>query len=126
MHRVWVNGTFDVLHIGHIKLLEYAASFGQLRVGIDTDRRVKELKGNSRPINNTKDRMEMLSALKSVTDVKCFDTREELIELIKEWEPDYMIVGSDYQNNEVIGSEWAKELIFFNRIGDYSTTKILG
>lgn len=126
MYKVWVNGTFDVLHIGHIRLLEYAASFGQLRVGIDTDRRVKELKGNNRPINNTKDRMEMLLALKSVNDVKCFDTKEELVELIKKWTPDYMIIGSDYRNKEVIGSEFAKELVFFNRIGDYSTTKILG
>lgn len=126
MKKVWVNGTFDVLHIGHIKLLEYAASLGQLRVGIDTDERVKELKGHDRPFNNTEDRMSMLIALKSVNDVKTFSSREQLLELIKEWNPDYMIVGSDYKDKEVVGSEWAKELIFFNRISDYSTTKILG
>ena len=126
MHKVWVNGTFDVLHIGHIKLLEYAASLGLLRVGIDTDSRVKELKGKDRPFNNTEDRVEMLLALKSVNDVKTFSSREEMIQLIKAWNPTYMIVGSDYKDKEVIGSEWAKELIFFERISDYSTTKILG
>lgn len=126
MKRVWINGTFDILHIGHIKLLEYASSLGRLRVGIDTDIRVKELKGQDRPFNNTEDRMTMLMALKSVNDVKTFSTRQEMLELIKEWNPDYMIVGSDYKGKEVIGSEYAKELIFFNRISDYSTTKILG
>jgi D-beta-D-heptose 7-phosphate kinase/D-beta-D-heptose 1-phosphate adenosyltransferase len=126
MHRVWVNGTFDVLHIGHIKLLEYAASLGQLRVGIDTDERVKELKGQDRPFNNTEDRVVMLMALKSVNDVKTFSSRQEMLKLIREWNPDYMIVGSDYKDKEVVGSELAKELIFFNRISDYSTTKILG
>lgn len=126
MHRVWVNGTFDVLHIGHIKLLHYAASLGELRVGIDTDSRVKELKGQDRPFNNTKDRMTMLMALKSVNDVKTFSSRDEMLKLIREWNPDYMIVGSDYKDKEVVGSELAKELIFFNRISDYSTTKILG
>ena len=54
--KVWVNGTFDVLHIGHLKLLEFASTYGELRVGIDTDKRVKELKGNDRPFNNTEDR----------------------------------------------------------------------
>jgi D-beta-D-heptose 7-phosphate kinase/D-beta-D-heptose 1-phosphate adenosyltransferase len=124
--RVWVNGTFDILHIGHIKLLEYASSLGELRVGIDTDRRVKELKGQGRPFNNTKDRVLMMMSLKYVNDVKTFDSREQMIELIKEWNPDYMVVGSEYIDKEVVGSEWAKELIFFNRIADYSTTKILG
>jgi len=126
MHRVWVNGTFDVLHVGHIKLLEYASSLGQLQVGIDTDSRVKELKGQDRPFNNTKDRMTMLMALKSVNDVKTFSSREEMLKLIREWNPDYMVVGSDYKDKEVVGSELVKELIFFNRISDYSTTKILG
>jgi len=126
MHRVWVNGTFDVLHIGHIKLLQYAASLGELRVGIDTDSRVKELKGQDRPFNNTKDRMTMLMALKSVNDVKTFSSREEMLKLIREWNPDYMVVGSDYRDKEVVGSELVKELIFFNRIADYSTTKTLG
>lgn len=123
--KVWVNGTFDVLHIGHIRLLEYAASLGTLRVGIDSDERVKELKGQDRPFNNIKDRIEMLLALKSVNDVVIFSSREEMVNMIKEYEPDYMVVGSDYIGQPVYGNEYAKKLIFFNRIPEYSTTKIL-
>ena len=64
---VWVNGTFDVMHIGHIKLLEFAKSLGDtLVVGIDDDSRVSELKGPDRPVNSLKDRMEFMSALKVV------------------------------------------------------------
>jgi len=123
--KVWVNGTFDVLHIGHIKLLEYAASLGQLRVGIDTDSRVKELKGQDRPFNNTEDRMVMLMALKSVNDVKTFSSRQEMLELIREWNPDYMIVGGDYRGKDIIGSEYVKQVIYFERLKDKSTTNIL-
>lgn len=123
--RIWVNGTFDVLHIGHVKLLQYAASLGTLRVGIDTDKRVKELKGPDRPFNTTQDRVDMLLALECVDSVVTFDSREEMIECVKEWNPDYMIVGDDYRDKEVIGSEHAKTLIFYNKVPGYSTTKIL-
>ena len=67
----------------------------------------------------------MLLALKCVNDVKSFDSRFEMLELIKEWEPDYMVVGGDYKDKEVIGSEYAKELVFFDRLPTYSTTSIL-
>ena len=125
MKKVWVNGTFDVLHLGHIKLLEFAASLGELRVGIDTDKRVKELKGTDRPFNSTEVRKEMLLSLKSVNDVVTFDSREEMLKLIEGYSPDYMVVGSDYKNQEVIGSQLVKELVFFDRIPHFSTTKIL-
>lgn len=123
--KVWVNGTFDVLHIGHVRLLEYASSLGSLRIGIDSDKRVKELKGEDRPFNTLQDRIEMLLSLKYVNDVKSFDSREEMINLIKAWEPDYMIVGSDYKNKPVIGSEFTKNLLFFDRLEKHSTSKIL-
>ena len=123
--RVWVNGTFDVLHIGHIHLLEFASQFGTLRVGIDTDSRVKELKGIDRPFNNQRDRKKMLESLKFVNDVVFFDSREELIDSVKEYQPDFMIVGNDYKGEVVYGSEHTKELIFFDKIPNYSTTKIL-
>ena len=123
--KVWVNGTFDVLHVGHLKLLEYAASLGELRVGIDSDKRVKELKGPDRPFNTTEDRKYFLESLKSVKEVVVFDSRQELIDLVKQYQPDYMVVGDDYKNQTVYGSEHAKELIFFEKIPAYSTTKIL-
>jgi D-beta-D-heptose 7-phosphate kinase/D-beta-D-heptose 1-phosphate adenosyltransferase len=123
--KVWVNGTFDVLHIGHLKLLEFASSFGELRVGIDTDKRVKELKGIDRPFNTTEDRKYFLQSLKYVNLVVVFDSREELINLVKEYQPDYMIIGDDYKDQIVYGSEYAKELVFFEKLPNYSTTKIL-
>jgi len=123
--KVWVNGTFDILHIGHIRLLEYAKSFGSLRVGIDTDKRVKELKGEDRPFNNQDDRKKMLESLKCVDEVVLFDSREELINSVKEYQPDIMVIGDDYKNQTVYGSEHSKQLIFFEKIPNYSTTNIL-
>jgi len=123
--RVWVNGTFDVLHRGHLELLEYAHSLGEVRVGIDTDERVKELKGNDRPFNTYEDRSYFMSRINGVSSVVSFSSNEELCDRIREWEPNYLIVGSDYKNKEVIGSQFAKEIIYFDRIGEYSTTKIL-
>jgi D-beta-D-heptose 7-phosphate kinase/D-beta-D-heptose 1-phosphate adenosyltransferase len=123
--KVWVNGTFDVLHIGHITLLEFASSFGDLRVGLDTDKRVKELKGESRPFNNQDDRKKMLESLKFVKEVVHFDSRQELIDSVKKYQPDIMVIGDDYKDQIVYGSEHAKKLVFFEKLPSYSTTKIL-
>lgn len=123
--KVWVNGTFDVLHLGHIKLLEFASNFGSLRVGIDTDKRVKELKGDDRPFNEQEDRKKMLEAIKFVDEVVLFDSREELIDRVKEYSPDIMVIGDDYKGQTVYGSEHAKKLIFFKKIPNYSSTKVL-
>ena len=123
--KVFVNGTFDVLHVGHIKLLEYASSLGILTVAIDSDKRVKELKGNDRPFNTLEDRKYMLESIIYVDNVLTFDTREELIELVKNYSPDYMVVGDDYKDKVVYGSEYARELVFYNKLSNYSTTKIL-
>jgi len=123
--KVWVNGSFDVLHIGHIRLLKYAHTYGELTVGIDTDRRIKELKGESRPFNCLEDRIEMLKSLVYVSNVVVFDNPEELREEIKNLNPDYLVVGEEYKERGVIGGEHAKELIFFPRMCEYSTSKIL-
>lgn len=123
--KVWVNGTFDVLHVGHIKLLEFASQFGTLRVGIDTDKRVKELKGEDRPFNNQEDRKKMLESIKFVDEVIFFDSRDELIQSVKDYSPDIMVVGDDYIGEKVFGSEHAKKLVFFKKIPQYSSTKIL-
>ncbi len=96
-----------------------------LSVAIDTDVRVKLLKGHQRPINTQCDRMEFLMSLSAVDEVQMFSTDEELIDLIKLNNPDIMIVGSDYRGKKVIGSEHAHQLIFFNRIEGYSTSKIV-
>ena len=79
MTKVIVNGTFDILHRGHLEMLHYAKSQGDyLLVCIDSDERVQELKGPTRPVNSQKDRMFMLNSLKCVDYVKVFNTKEEL------------------------------------------------
>lgn len=107
-------------------LLNYAKSFGDyLVVGIDNDERVKEKKGPSRPVNSAEERAFMLLNLKSVDEVRFFSSDEELENLVKSVKPDIMIVGSDWKEKSVIGSYYASELIFFDRIDEYSTTKII-
>lgn len=123
--KVWVNGTFDVLHRGHIELFKYAYGFGDVRVGIDYDERVKYLKGTDRPINTWEDRKFFLESIKYVNSVVGFGSDEELEEQVKLWEPKYMIVGSDYKNKRVIGSQYVEDLIFFDRVKNFSTTNIL-
>ena len=101
----FVNGCFDILHIGHKRLLEYARSkCDYLIVGIDADNRVKRLKGENRPFNSEDVRSEMLMSLTAVSEVKIFDTEESLKTLIKYTKPDIMVVGSDYRNKEVVGA----------------------
>ena len=92
MTKVFVNGTFDVLHPGHLALLNYARSLGDyVVVGIDTDDRVREKKGPSRPVNGEKDRRIMLLNLKSVDEVKFFGTDEEL--------ENYIFYEEDHESN---------------------------
>jgi len=122
--RVFVNGTFDLLHPGHIALLNYARSLGNyVIVGIDTDDRVREKKGPTRPIYNQEDRGLMLVALSSVDEVRYFDSDESLEALVKSIKPDIMVVGSDWKDKSVIGSYWSSDLKFFDRIEEYATSK---
>lgn len=126
MKKVFVNGTFDILHPGHLALLTYASECGDhLQVAIDSDRRVKEKKGSQRPINNEDIRANILLHIKGVSEVVIFDTDEDLTEAVRLYEPDIMIVGSDYEGKKVIGSEHAKELKFFKRNERYSSTKVI-
>lgn len=122
----FVNGCFDVLHPGHIELLKYARSLGDyLIVAIDSDRKVAEMKGPERPIFSQTDRSTMLSAIRYVDVVHVFDTKKELEDLLESITPDIMVVGSDWQNKEVVGSQYAKEVRFFDRIGSFSTTRTI-
>jgi len=121
MIKVLVNGTFDIIHLGHLELLNYAKSQGEyLLVAIDVDERVKQLKGISRPINNQFERKTLLENLKAVDEVRFFTTDEDLNDMIKEC--DKLVKGSDYKGKEIVGSEFCKELIFFDRIEQYSST----
>jgi cytidyltransferase-like protein len=123
--KVWVNGSFDVLHIGHIRLLEFAAKHGTVRVGIDTDERIRSFKGSSRPYNNLQDRMDFICAIKYVDSVISFGTNEELEDAISEWNTEIMVIGDDYENKKIIGSQIPERIIFFDRVPNKSTTEIL-
>lgn len=126
MKRVFVNGCFDILHPGHIELLRHASSLGDtLLVAIDSDKRVSELKGPSRPINNSASRVIMLSAIRYVDGVVTFNSESELERIVKNYNPHIMIVGSDYKDKNVVGSQYAEQLEFFDKIDGFSTTKTI-
>ena len=124
--KIFVNGTFDVLHRGHIELLNYAKSLGDhLTVAIDSDTRVKTLKGKDRPINTFNDRKFHLLNLKSVDEVLYFSEDEDLRTLLMLGDYDIMVKGSDYKNKPIIGGDLIKNIIFFDVIDGYSTTKTI-
>tara|TARA_R110000796_G_C14200390_1_gene391803 strand:+ start:49 stop:444 length:396 start_codon:yes stop_codon:yes gene_type:complete len=126
MKKVWVNGCFDILHRGHYELFNYAKSLGdRLTVGVDTDEKVAKDKGLDRPYNSIEDRLYALNSLRAVDLTYVFNTREELIQLIKQSSPDILVVGSDWKGKEIVGGIYAKKIVYFDRIGEYSTTNIL-
>ena len=124
--KIIVNGTFDILHRGHIELLEYAKGLGEfLLVCIDTDRRVKELKGESRPVNSQADRAFMLQGLKCVDAVWTFDSEEDLERICEMYQPNIMVKGSDYEGKRIVGAKHCKEIKFVKLVDGYSTTNII-
>lgn len=126
MKKIFVNGTFDLIHSGHIHLLNYSKSLGDLLyVAIDTDERVREKKGSSRPVNSLEERIFMLQNLKAVDIVLSFASDCQLEGIVKIVKPDIMVVGSDWKDKPIIGSQYTKELKFFDRIDEYSSTKII-
>ena len=126
MTKVFTNGCFDLIHPGHLEMIRYCASLGDhLLIGIDSDERVKKTKGDNRPINPESVRQKILLNFKWVNDVEIFSNDEELTNLIRSYNPDYMIVGSDWKGKHVIGSEYAKIVGFFERIDEFSTTEII-
>jgi D-beta-D-heptose 7-phosphate kinase/D-beta-D-heptose 1-phosphate adenosyltransferase len=124
--KVWVNGCFDVLHIGHIRLLQRARELGEwVTVGLDTDEKIRYDKGPSRPFHPLPYRREMLAALRYVDEIVTFDSNEELCSLIKRYSPDVMVTGEEYRGR-VVGGEYAKRIEYIEKVGGFSTTRILG
>lgn len=127
--KVWINGTFDVIHTGHIKLFDYGKKLsgrdGYLKVGTDSDLRIKLLKGEQRPINNLEDRLEVLRSIRFIDEVVSFSTDDELEEHIRNFSPDILVIGSDYIGKNIIGQKWVGKVEFFERYGGLSTTGII-
>ena len=121
---VWCNGTFDILHPGHIELFKVGKSLGdKLIVATDTDEKIRQDKGASKPVNNLCDRISMLQAIKYIDEVLYFGNRKELEGLIELYSPDILLLGDDWKGGDVVGRQYAKEVKFLPRL-NYSTTKI--
>lgn len=124
--RIFVNGSFDLLHTGHLDLLYYAKSLGNhLHVAIDTDERIVEHKGVDRPVNPLHIRKAIMTSLKPVDSVSVFETDEELINTIRAYSPDVMVKGSDWLGKPIIGEQYCKTIVFYERVNNESTTKII-
>jgi len=122
---VFTNGCFDILHRGHATYLRKARSLGdKLIIGLNTDASVKQLKGESRPINHEDDRAYILESLECVDYVVKFgeDTPHELLSQIK---PNVLVKGGDYKIEEVVGREFADEVTLIDFVNGYSTTQTI-
>lgn len=121
---VFTNGCFDVLHLGHLRLLKEARIRGdKLVVGLNSDDSVKRLKGALRPFNNVETRMEQLLLMPYVDEVIVFDN-DTPYELIQEIKPDLIVKGGDYTVEDVVGHDLAPVHIV-PTVDGYSTTNIL-
>lgn len=122
---VFTNGCFDILHVGHVKYLQEAKSYGDvLIVGLNSDSSVRKLKGPSRPVNTEADRATILAALESVDFVVIF-SEETPHDLIQNIAPDILVKGGDYEGKQVVGAEFAKELKLVRFVDGKSTTETI-
>lgn len=126
---VFTNGCFDIIHKGHVTYLNEAKELGDyLIIGVNSDASVKRLKGNDRPVNNEKDRAFILDNLKPVDSVIIFH-EDTPYEIIKEINPDYLVKGGDWKENEIVGSDIVKanggKVVSLEYVSNYSTTGIL-
>ncbi len=121
--RVFTNGCFDILHRGHIELLKYCASLGEVIVGLNSDESVARLKGPSRPLVQIEDRKTILESIKYVKSVHVFQ-EDTPFELIKTLKPDLIVKGGDYQPHEVAGFDLC-EVRIFNFLEGYSSSGLI-
>ena len=126
MNITLISGSFDVLHAGHVQILNFAKSLGDLLfVAVDSDERIAQKKGPQRPFNSLRDRIYLLKNLKMIDEIYSFSDDEGLISIIKRIKPENLVVGSDWRGKPIIGQEFARNTIYFERVGNHSTTRIL-
>ena len=122
---IFTNGCFDILHAGHVRYLETAKSYGDVLIlGLNSDRSVKALKGENRPINTQLDRAYILAALEAVDYVVVFDD-DTPYDLIKAVKPHTLVKGGDYEGKAVVGQDIADELKLVQFVDGKSTTKTI-
>ena len=125
---IFTNGCFDIIHTGHIRLLEYAKSLGDyLIVGLNSDDSIKRLKGETRPINKEKDRKYILECIRFVDQVIIFE-EDTPYDIIKTIMPDILVKGGDWKPDQIVGSDLVLEhggqVLSLNFVDGYSTTQI--
>jgi D-beta-D-heptose 7-phosphate kinase/D-beta-D-heptose 1-phosphate adenosyltransferase len=122
---VFTNGCFDVLHVGHVRCLQWARAQGdKLVVGLNSDASVRRLKGETRPVFPQAERREMLLALKCVDEVIVF-YEDTPLELIRRLRPDVLVKGADYAGKAIAGAELVKEVRLCPLVAGRSTTGTL-
>ena len=126
---VFTNGCFDILHVGHVRVLTEAKSLGDiLVVGLNRDASVKGLKGSGRPVTNETERAEVLCALAAVDYAVFFkeSTPEKLIHAVR---PDFLVKGGDWKKKDIVGAAFVEsyggKVIALGFIQGYSTTKLI-
>ncbi len=122
---VFTNGVYDLIHAGHVTLLEKAKQLGDvLVVGINTDASVRRFKGPQRPIAGEKDRAKVLAALYAVDYVTFFpeDTPYQLIRRLK---PDIFVKGGDYSSGEIVGRDLVKKVVRVPLVAGRSTSAMI-
>lgn len=137
--NIWVNGCFDILHSGHIDLLWYAKLYNtkdmsysdaivtnKLIVGLDSDDRIRELKGKNRPINESSTRIRIMSNLRMVDDVLLYHNEKEMEFFIGAYNIDYIVIGDQYSNKRVVGAEYSKNgVIFYPITTNFSSSNVI-
>ncbi len=125
---VFTNGCFDLLHLGHIDYLSKAKDLGDiLIIGLNTDQSVRKIKGNTRPITDENSRAMILASLSFIDAIVYFgeDTPYELIKLVQ---PDILVKGSDYSEEQIVGYDIVKgkggEVKTLDFLSGYSTSAI--
>jgi D-beta-D-heptose 7-phosphate kinase/D-beta-D-heptose 1-phosphate adenosyltransferase len=123
---VFTNGVFDILHAGHLQVLERARALGDVLVlGINSDASARRLgKGTGRPVNRLKDRAALVAALWCVDAVVAFSdaTPEPLLSRLK---PDILVKGADYRIDQIAGAAHAKKVVRLRLKPGYSTTSLI-
>jgi D-glycero-beta-D-manno-heptose 1-phosphate adenylyltransferase len=126
---VFTNGCFDILHRGHVSYLNQAKSLGDfLVVGLNSDKSVKRLKGESRPVNLEDDRKFVLENLKAVDEVIIFE-EDTPFNIISEILPDFLVKGGDWKADQIVGSDvvlaHSGQVLSLSFVNNYSTTNII-
>ena len=122
---VFTNGCFDILHLGHLKILKEAKSKGDiLVVGLNSDASIKKIKGPSRPIVNQRTRAKLLANMIGVDYVIIFNQATPY-NLIKKIKPDILVKGGDWKQEKIVGNELVKKVYRVKLCLGHSTTSII-